>query len=143
MIYWFTGQPGSGKTTLAKLLVDYLDENTFHVDGDDLREIIDNKDYSKEGRIKNITLAQNISKFLDNKGYNVVVSLVSPYRDVREQFKSNVIMREIYVYTTEDRGRTQYHVNDYEAPLYNAINIDTTYDNIETSFNKLIYAINS
>ena len=143
MIYWFTGQPGAGKTTLAKLLVNYLGENTFHVDGDDLREIIDNKDYSKEGRIKNITLAQNISKFLDNKGCNVVVSLVSPYRDVREQFKSNVIVREIYVYTTEDRGRTQYHVDDYEAPLYNVINIDTTHDNIETSFNKLIYAINS
>ena len=58
MIYWFTGQPGSGKTVLSVLLKDYLEKNylknVIHIDGDDLREIFENKDYSKEGRIKNL-----------------------------------------------------------------------------------------
>jgi adenylylsulfate kinase-like enzyme len=34
MIYWFTGQPGAGKTVLANALKQQL-ENTFHIDGDD------------------------------------------------------------------------------------------------------------
>ena len=47
MIYWFTGQPGAGKTTLAKHLVNYFENNNvIHVDGDDLRDIFQNKDYS-------------------------------------------------------------------------------------------------
>ena len=39
MIYWFTGQPGHGKTTLAKALITHLQGQgvePFHVDGDDL-----------------------------------------------------------------------------------------------------------
>jgi adenylylsulfate kinase-like enzyme len=85
MIYWFTGQPGHGKTVLAKTLNEkYFKNKAFHVDGDDLREIFDNKDYSEVGRRKNIELAQHISHFLNNKGENVIVSLVSPYKDQRD-----------------------------------------------------------
>ena len=51
MIYWFTGQPGAGKTVLANALKQQL-ENTFHIDGDDLRDIFDNKDYSEAGTKK-------------------------------------------------------------------------------------------
>ena len=74
MIYWFTGQPGHGKTVLAKALNEkYFENKAFHVDGDDLREIFDNKDYSEAGRRKNIELAQHMSHFLHNKGQDVVV----------------------------------------------------------------------
>ena len=34
MIYWFTGQPGAGKTVLATALKQQLND-VFHVDGDD------------------------------------------------------------------------------------------------------------
>ena len=66
MIYWLTGQPGHGKTTLAKLFKEHLEVNykhkkIMHIDGDDLREIFNNKDFSKEGRIKNITFAQGLA----------------------------------------------------------------------------------
>jgi adenylylsulfate kinase-like enzyme len=44
MVYWFTGQPGAGKTSIANSLIEKLPKNTFHVDGDDLREIFNNKD---------------------------------------------------------------------------------------------------
>ena len=61
MIYLFTGQPGSGKTTLAKKLQFWLQtekrnwrKSVLHIDGDKLRELFPNKDYSKEGREKNI-----------------------------------------------------------------------------------------
>ena len=57
MIYLFTGQPGSGKTTLGKKLQIWLQtdkknwrKSVFHIDGDQLRELFPNTDYSKEGR---------------------------------------------------------------------------------------------
>jgi adenylylsulfate kinase len=140
MIYWFTGQPGAGKTTLGKHLETYLlhSNKVIHIDGDDLRDIFQNKDYSETGRKKNIERAQEIALFMSKKGYEVVVTLVSPYRDQREQFKENNDVREIYVYTTDDRGRNNFHVNNYEKPQDNYLDIDTTNISIISSFNELI-----
>lgn len=128
MIYWFTGQPGAGKTSIAKELIEKLPNNTFHVDGDDLREIFNNKDYSETGRRKNIELAQHITHFLHNKENNVVVSLVSPYRDQREDFKNRLgsSILEIYVHTENLRGREDFHVKNYEEPLENFLDMDTS-----------------
>jgi len=140
MIYWFTGQPGHGKTELAKKIKEISTKETFHVDGDDLREIFENKDYSESGRRKNIELAQKISHYLHNKGKDVVVSLVSPYIDQRESFKitmgGNII--EIYVHTTEIRGRENFHVENYQKPVENFIDIDTTIDTPEQSVYKIL-----
>lgn len=143
MIYWFTGQPGAGKTVLAKALQDRLEwmrQDVFHIDGDDLRDLIQNKDYSKEGRIKNIELAQSIAKYLHNKNNDVVVSLVSPYLEIRERFKQDIgaDLTEIYVYTTDIRGREQFHVSDYDAPTSNFISIDTTGKTDIESFKHLL-----
>jgi len=43
MIYWFTGQPGSGKTTLASALKSALQKRgrpVVHLDGEFLRELV-------------------------------------------------------------------------------------------------------
>ena len=139
MIYWFTGQPGAGKTVLATALKE-KSHFDFHIDGDDLRAIFDNKDYSEVGRRKNIELAQHLAHFLHNKGCNVVVSLVSPYKDQREEFKNKLenSVKEIYVHTTEIRGREQFHVENYQAPTTSFIDVDTTNISIEECLNKII-----
>jgi len=128
MIYWFTGQPGHGKTVLATAFKEYLNNNCFHIDGDDIREIFDNKDYSEAGRRKNIELAQHLSHFLHKKGQKVVVSLVSPYKDQRDAFKHKLGkgVLEYYIHTTDIRGREDYHVDGYEAPTEDFCGIDTT-----------------
>ena len=46
MIYWFTGQPCAGKTVLANMLKEEHLPNAFRIDGDDMRELFSNKDYS-------------------------------------------------------------------------------------------------
>src|SRR2546428_11895936 len=64
MIYWFTGQPGSGKTTLAIALKSALQKRgqpVVHLDGEFLRELMDNKDFSEAGRIRNIMAAQQLA----------------------------------------------------------------------------------
>jgi adenylylsulfate kinase len=144
MIYWFTGQPGAGKTTLAKALKENLEmqnlKEVVHIDGDDIRAIFNNTDYSRAGREKNIQLAQQIAHFLTIKGLDVVVSLVSPYLEQRENFKKLLgsSIQEIYVYTTEIRGREKFHVADYEKPETNFIKIDTTNTPIITSLKTII-----
>lgn len=129
MIYWFTGQPGSGKTTIANELIKLKSfKNYIIIDGDDLRDIFKNKDYSESGRRKNIERAQDIAKFLNYNNKNVIVSLVSPYRDQREAFKQELgdQIKEIYIHTNNIRGRESFHVNDYEPPLQNYIDLNTT-----------------
>jgi len=115
MIYWFTGQPSHGKTVLAnKLVKKYNQEGkkVFHIDGDNLRTLTLNKDYSEQGRIDNVRGAQKIAHYLHNEGYDVVVSLVSPYRWQREELKGAVgeCIKEFFINTTDTRDRDQFRV---------------------------------
>ena len=125
MILWFTGQPGSGKTTLTNRFIDdkligfmkILPVRIVHVDGDDLRDVLDNKDYSEQGRRKNIQFAINMAKVMESKGYLVVVSLVSPYRDLR--------CGNIFYLNTTRKLRKKYWVDNYEQPIKNFTHINT------------------
>jgi len=147
MIYWFTGQPGYGKTTLAKLLISELEQTlqqkVFHVDGDDLRDLTLNKDYSKAGRLDNVKGAQKIAHYLHNQGYTVVVSLVSPYLSQREELKTMLgeDIREFYITCNQIRGRENFHVQDYEPPVNSFVLIDTTQDSEVASLNKILQHI--
>ena len=146
MIYWLTGQPGSGKTTICKEILELKDYRIFHIDGDDLRDLFDNKDYSESGRRKNIELAQQIAQYLTNKGKDVLVSLVSPYKDQRDKFKEKMgnNLVEVYVHTSETRGREDFFVKEYGQPTENYLDIDTTNKSIEESTKKVLdYAKNS
>ncbi len=142
MIYWLTGQPGAGKTTIAEQLNNAIKTNKscFHVDGDDIRELFENKDYSEQGRRKNIELAQQISHYLNSKHVDVVVSLVSPYKDQRDTFKSKMgtEITEIFVHTSEIRGRENYFVSDYKQPTDNFIDIDTTNVSVEDCVERIL-----
>jgi adenylylsulfate kinase len=146
MIYWLTGQPGAGKTTICNEILDIRDHRIFHIDGDDLRDLFENKDYSETGRRKNIELAQQIAQYLHNKGKDVLVSLVSPYKDQRDKFKQKMgdNMVEVYIHTTEVRGRESFFVKEYEAPTERYLSIDTTNESVEVSAKKVLdYAKNS
>jgi adenylylsulfate kinase len=127
MIIWLTGQPGSGKSTIANELVSDSTGTFINIDGDDLREIFQNKDYSEVGRRKNIELAQHIAEFLHRKGFHPVVSLVSPYKDQRDKFKDKMgrDILEVYVHTTQIRGRENYFVKEYEEPSENYLSLCT------------------
>ena len=140
---WLTGQPASGKTTLANLLIDQLskenqDKSYFNIDGDDLRNLFQNKDYSRKGREANIRLGMSIAAYLINKGSIPIISLVSPYRNLREEFKSKYNTLEIYLHTSEIRGRENYFAENYEPPEVNFLDMDTTYNSEMESLDEIL-----
>jgi adenylylsulfate kinase-like enzyme len=145
MIYSFIGQPHSGKTTLANHLKTALNKaypsrDVYILDGDLLRKVLDNQDYSEYGRRKNISTSHAIARYLDStENFDVIIAMVSPYLDLREKLKleaENII--EIYVYTTDVRGREKYHVENFEKPESDFIYIDTTNTDELTSLNELL-----
>jgi adenylylsulfate kinase-like enzyme len=143
MIYWFTGQPHSGKTTLADSLKEIWYPHAFRIDGDEMRELFANKDYTEKGRRANIDAAQKIAHYLHNQGKDVIVSLVSPYKDQREEFKKLLTwqIKEIHVhYNPEEgkRGREKFWVEEYEKPTDNFLDIDTNLDAPEESLIKVV-----
>tara|TARA_B100001287_G_scaffold29285_1_gene20919 strand:- start:1591 stop:2019 length:429 start_codon:yes stop_codon:yes gene_type:complete len=142
MIYWFTGQPSAGKTTLANLLK-MEKPGAYRIDGDDMRELFSNKDYSIKGRVDNVSTAQRIAQYLHNQGKDVIVSLVSPYIDQREDFKVTMgdNIKEIYVHCNDIREKDHFKSIAYVPPFENFIDINTTFDSIPESFEKLLNAI--
>ena len=149
MIYNLIGQPHSGKTTLAKHLrtaleINYPQRKALIIDGDDLRKILNNKDYSKEGRRDNISKAYAIAKYLDSTdSHDVIIAVISPFFDLREEFKLTADVVEIYVHTDNIRGRENFHVEYFEKPESNFIDIDTTDVDEFTSINELLEKISS
>jgi len=141
MIYVLYGQPGSGKTTLGKLLASHLD-TPFIIDGDEFREMFTNTNYGREGREQNIRNANTVATYLNKKGKeshwkaiyvteksgwkshpinketHVVMSLVNPYRAVRDELRKNNGDQVIEVLLTSNRElRKEYHDLEFEEGL--------------------------
>jgi len=111
MIIALFGQPHCGKSTLANELKGH------NIDGDKLRELFKNKNFTREGRIQNLNRASDIAHYLNSDGTDVVLSLVYPYKEAREYLNS-IADNVAWVYLTyeDERGRENFHVGDFEAP---------------------------
>lgn len=146
-LYWFTGQPGAGKTTMANLLKSKLQEisgnseRVIILDGDEIRELFNNQDYSIDGRMKNVEMVQNCCRFLVRNDITTIVCMVSPFAKQRAEIVKELNGIEILVECLEIRGREQFHVDYFEEPLYtnnyNSININTSFKTDEQSFETL------
>ncbi len=141
MIIALFGQPGSGKTTLA----DNLTAN-YYIDGDQLRKMFENKDYSKQGRINNLNRASDIATYLHYNGNKVVLSLVYPYKEARDYLNnlSNNV-KWIYLHYEGERGRENFHVNDFELDLLKekVLTLDTSKNTIYECIDQIKNYINA
>ncbi len=79
--FWLFGRSGAGKTTLAKRITRQLDMHLL--DGDDIRDFVDNKDFSKEGRERHLVYTAFTSQTLNKCGIPVVCALITPFTEVQ------------------------------------------------------------
>lgn len=91
---WLTGLPCSGKTTIARELISMLglkDRRATLLDGDLVRPWLSKElGFSKDDRSANITRVGHIAEMLAQHGAAVICSLVSPYREAREQVRKMI-----------------------------------------------------
>ena len=91
-VLWFTGLSGSGKSTIANALEQQLFANGLHtyiLDGDNLRLGL-NKDlgFTKEDRAENVRRVSEVAKIMVDAGLIVLVALVSPFKEDRDQART-------------------------------------------------------
>src|SRR5580704_12372159 len=101
MTIWLTGLPCSGKTTLGHAVAQRLiaaGAKAELLDGDALRrELCKDLGFSRHDREENIRRVGSLAEALARDGVVVVVSVVSPYRDMRDEIR-NTSSRVIEVY---------------------------------------------
>lgn len=163
-VIFLTGLSGSGKTTIAKALVEkYKKKGIVPVllDGDEIRKVIHQTGFDEESRKKHNLNVGYMASLLESQGKVVIVSLISPYKDtrneIREMCKKFV---EVYVCTDievciERDPKGLYakaiagEIKDFtgvSAPYYAPDNaevvLDTAVLNIETCAHKIFKAAN-
>jgi len=84
LIIWISGNTGSGKTYLAKELNELTSNDLIELDGNAMREIWTDLGLSKNDRWENNKRTARLAKLLSDQGYNVVVSMIAPYKDLRK-----------------------------------------------------------
>jgi adenylylsulfate kinase len=91
---WFTGLSGAGKTTITQALEKKLKENGYGIevlDGDVVRtNLTKGLGFSKADRDENIRRIGFVSHLLTRHGVIVLVSAISPYRDIRGEVRQKI-----------------------------------------------------
>ncbi len=163
-VVWLTGLPGSGKTTIARILEKKLVERGKRVevlDGDEVRENLSPKlGFSKEDREEHANRVAYVSKLLARNGVIAIVGLISPYREFRGRAREMIgDFVEVYVKCSVDEcmkrdvkghykkamaGEIQNFtgVSDpYEEPENPEVAVDTENDTPEESAERILWRL--
>ena len=106
-LIWFTGLSGSGKSTIANVVEQKLQEqgiSPYTLDGDNIRKGINNDlTFTPKDRTENIRRIAEVANLMVDAGLVVLAAFVSPYKKDRENIKSivkDVNFVEIYINTS-------------------------------------------
>src|SRR2546428_9401767 len=87
-VVWLTGLPGSGKTTIARLVEGHIRKLGLPVevlDGDEVRKSLSPElGFSKQDREAHARRVVYISNLLCRNGIVTIVAHISPYREFRQ-----------------------------------------------------------
>ena len=119
MVVWIIGLSGSGKSFLANKIYKKLinkRKKVIWIDGDDVRKYITyDLGYSIADRKKNSKLIADLCKFLENKGFIVICSILSIFKDHqkinRKKFKRYL---QIYIKSNLEKIKKKNSNNVYQ-----------------------------
>lgn len=162
-LIWFTGLSGSGKSTIANVVEQKLQEQgikTYTLDGDNIRQGINNDlTFSPEDRTENIRRIAEVSNLMIDAGLVVLAAFVSPYKKDRDNIRKivkDVNFVEVYINTSVEecerrdvkglykKARAGEIKNmtgisaPYEAPLHPDIEIKTEETSIEKAVDRIV-----
>lgn len=158
---WFTGLSGAGKTTITQAVAEKLRSRSCKLeilDGDVVREnLTKGLGFSKADRDENIRRIGFVSHLLTRNGVIVLVSAISPYREIRQEVKEKIgDFVEVYVnapltvceerdvkglYKRARAGEIKNFTgidDPYEAPLNPTIECRTDLEELEESVAKIL-----
>ncbi|MBW4473700.1 MAG: adenylyl-sulfate kinase [Stenomitos rutilans HA7619-LM2] len=161
IILWLTGLSGAGKTTIAQYLEHKLregDRPVERLDGDAIRQHLSQElGFSRSDRDTNVRRVGYVANLLNRNGVIVIVSLISPYRTVRDELRSTLHnFVEVYVnaplevceardvkglYAKARSGQIKSFTgidDPYEAPLNPDITCNTAAETVEESVAKIM-----
>lgn len=162
-ILWFTGLSGSGKSTIANAVEEYLHRHsirTYILDGDNVRHGLNGDlGFSDHDRKENIRRIGEVSKLFIDAGVMVLTSFISPFIEDRS-FVRNIVHEhefiEIYIkcpielceerdvkglYKKARKGEIKCFTgidSPYEKPLNPEITIDSSKLNIDDSVAEIV-----
>jgi adenylylsulfate kinase len=158
---WFTGLSGSGKSTISNALearLRSLGTKLEILDGDIVRtNLTKGLGFSKADRDENIRRIGFVSHLLTRNGVIVLVSAISPYRNIRDEVRDRIgDFIEVYasapVEVCEERDVKGLYkkarageiknftgISDpYEPPLNPDVNCETHRETLEESVEKVL-----
>jgi adenylylsulfate kinase len=161
---WFTGLSGAGKTTIRMAVEQALRTQGHKVevlDGDIVREnLTKGLGFSKADRDENIRRIGFVSHLLTRNGVIVLVSAISPYRDIRDEVRGRIgDFVEVFVnaplevceerdvkglYKRARAGELKQFTgidDPYEAPLSPEIECRTDLETLEESTEKVLHRL--
>ncbi|TLY05706.1 MAG: adenylyl-sulfate kinase [Thaumarchaeota archaeon] len=166
-VIWLTGLSASGKTTIALQLATKLREHDFKVellDGDAIRkELSADLGFSRQDRREQIRRVVYLCKLLSKNGITCIVSVISPYRDLRnlarEEIRKVSPFIEVFVKCSlescikrDPKGLYKKALSGeisnftglqdpYEEPLSPDVMVNTDSETVEECVDKIISAV--
>lgn len=105
VVAWFTGLPGSGKTTLANHVRDRLAlrASCVMLDSDELRDVLGQHAYTADSRDAFYRTLGKLATLVARQGHVVLVAATAPRRAHRDQTRAEApSFVEVYVRATVD-----------------------------------------
>jgi adenylylsulfate kinase len=165
-VFWLCGLSGSGKSTLALLLEKYLFEKNIQslvIDGDDVRSgLCQDLGFSIEDRKENVRRVSETAKLMTRNGFVVIVSLISPTKEMREYAKEIIGEKDFFeifvkssfekckkrdvkgLYAKVENGKIDSFTgkdSTFEDPTSPWLLLDTENTSLESSMTKLSSAV--
>ncbi len=120
---WLTGLPGSGKSTIAKVLIDKLMNNGIKaqiVSSDELRKVVTPvPKYTEEEREVVYGTIVYVAKILTKNGVNVIIDATGNRRRYREKAREEIKnFMEVYLYCPLETciKRESRRIETFQAP---------------------------